>query len=94
MSLSSKSQIRKIEGMTPKAQEAYFATGRVSVGRYSTIEKTKDGKKVSKTYYVAKIRGVVVGGGDDPWKYDTQEAALKFGKEVLDQWKSDFLKAN
>lgn len=77
MSLSNMSQVRKVDGMGEKERDVYFATGRVSVGRYSTIEKSYAGRNVSKTWYVAKIRGIVVGGGKDEWKYETPEAALK-----------------
>jgi len=89
MELSNKSQNRKIDAMSKENRDAYFASGRVSIGRYSTIEVNSEGKKVSKTWYVAKIRGVIVGGGHDPWKHETQEAALKFGKEVLAEWRAE-----
>jgi hypothetical protein len=88
MSVSNKSQVRKIEAMTRQEKEAYFSTAkRVTV---STITQVFDNHlKVS---YVAKIRGVIV-GDEGEYKHETPGAAMKYGKEVLNQWRKEFTAA-
>lgn len=92
MSLTNNRQARLIEAMTPEHKAAYLATGRVTVGTISQVVKNEEGKNVFKTWYVAKIRGVVV-GNDGEYKHDTSEAALKYGREVLEQWHTEFVKS-
>lgn len=89
MSISNKAQVRKIEAMSPAEKEAYFSTAhRVTV---STITQVLDNRlKVS---WVAKIRGVVVGNRDE-FKHETSEAAMKYGREVLAQWRAEYAAAS
>lgn len=93
MSLSNNSLVRKLETMSPELKLAYLASGRVTVGHVDRVVKNTHGKNVFKRCYVAKIRGVIVGDNGE-WEHETPEAAKKYGKEVLDKWRSDFLKSN
>jgi len=79
---------RKIEGMNRDLKLAYFATGRVTVG---TITQVFD--HYLKKSYVAKIRGIIV-GNEGEYKHETPEAARKYGQEVLDQWRVEFMAIN
>ena len=84
----SKKAERKIEGMSRELKLAYFSTGRVTVG---TITQVFDNHL--KKSYVAKIRGIIV-GNEGEYKHDTPEAALKYGQEVLSQWRAEFTATN
>lgn len=86
--LSNKSVIKKLEAMDPKDKAAYLAAGRVTVGHVEQVVQNAEGRNVFKRWYVAKIRGVIVGDNGE-WKHETPEAALNYGREVLAQWKQD-----
>ena len=89
---SNNSNARKIEKMTPELKAAYLASGRVTVGHIDQVAKSPEGKNVFKRWYVAKIRGVIVGNTGE-YKHETREAARAYGKELLAKWQADFLKA-
>lgn len=74
----------KTDGMSRKLKLAYFSTGRVTVG---TITQVFDNDL--KKFYVAKIRGVIV-GNEGEYKHETPEAAKAYGKEVQDGWRAEF----
>lgn len=94
MSISNKTQVRKIEAMSHEEKVAYFSTAkRVTVGTVSQVVKNSEGRNVFRTWYVAKIRGVVVGNKGE-WKHESPEAALNYGREVLAQWHKDFTTSN
>ena len=87
------SNARKIEKMTPDLKSAYLASGRVTVGHIDKVVKNAEGQNVFKRLYVAKIRGVIVGNSGE-FEHETSDAAMKYGKELLDTWKKDFLKSS
>jgi hypothetical protein len=78
---------KKIANMSRDLKLAYFSTGRVTVG---TITQVFDNHL--KRFYVAKIRGVIV-GNEDEYKYETADAARQHGQEVMDHWRAEFLKS-
>ena len=85
MSLSTRRATRKIEKMTQDEKEAYLSTAkRVTVGHYETVT----GRSIKKVYY-AKIRGCIVGNSNE-WTHETPEAAMKYGQEVLAEWRAQF----
>lgn len=75
---------RKLEAMSREQKLAYFSTGRVTVGTIRQVFADR-----LKTFYVAKIRGVIVGDPDE-YKHDTPEAARAYGKKVRAQWRAEF----
>jgi hypothetical protein len=79
---------RVIEGMSRELKLAHFSTGHVTVG---TITQVFDNQL--KKFYVAKIRGVIV-GSEGEYKHETSEAALKYGQEILSEWRAEFTAAN
>jgi len=84
----SKKVDRVIEGMSRELKLAYFSTGRVTVG---TIAQVFDNRL--KRFYVAKIRGVIV-GNEDKYKHETPEAAKAYGKEIQEKWRAEFTATN
>lgn len=93
MSLSNKAIIRKLEAMPKELKAAYLASGRVTVGHVDQVVKNSEGKNIFKRWYVAKIRGVIVGNNGE-WQHETPEAARAYGREVLTQWQKDFTGSN
>ena len=82
---SNKSQVRKIESMTRAARVEYLSTAdRVTIG---TVSQVFD--RHIKTFYVAKIRGVIVGNPGE-WKHETVGEAREYGRKVLKKWRADF----
>lgn len=86
MSLSNKAMVKKLEAMSPQLKSAYLASGRVTIGKYETVEDRR-----IKTLYVAKIRGVIVAKEDGQFTHETPEAARQYGQEVLAQWQKEFM---
>jgi hypothetical protein len=85
--------VRKLEAMPPELKAAYLASGRVTVGHVDQVVKNAEGKNVFKRWYVAKIRGVIVGDNGE-WQHETREAALNYGREVLTLWQKEFTGSN
>ena len=79
---------RVIEGMSRELKLAHFSTGRVTVG---TITQVFDNHL--KKFYVAKIRGVIV-GNEGEYKHETPEAARAYGKEIQARWRAEFTATN
>jgi hypothetical protein len=77
--------------MSPDVKAAYLASGSVTVGKIDQVVKNSDGKNVFKTWYVAKIRGVIVGNTGE-YQHETHESAKKYGQRILAMWKADLLK--
>ena len=46
-----------------------------------------------KRFYVAKIRGVIV-GNEGEYKHETPEAAQSYGKEIQARWRAEFTATN
>ena len=85
---NTKRAIKKLQGMTQKERKHYLNTAqRVTTGTISQVVKDEHGKNVFKTWYVAKIRGVIVGGKNN-WKFETKVEAKLHGLEVLNYWHS------
>jgi hypothetical protein len=80
------SNARKISKMTPEDRHAYFISGRVSIDHVDQLVKNADGKNVLKRFYVAKIRGVIVGNRGETL-HETPEAAKAHGQRILDLWR-------
>jgi len=79
---------RVIESMSRELKLAHFSTGRVTVG---TITQVFDNRL--KKFYVAKIRGVIV-GNEGEYKHETVEAARAYGKEIQARWRAEFTATN
>lgn len=75
-----------LRAMTKEQSLVFMATGKVTVGRIWQIEDIK--KKTLKGWWVAKVRGVVV-GDEDRFKFETEAEARQFGREVLAEWQAD-----
>jgi hypothetical protein len=74
--------VRRILKMTEEERTIYMTSAkRVTVGY---IEQVVDKRIVRR--YVAKIRGVVIGDGND-FAHDTPEQAREYGRDVLRTWK-------
>jgi hypothetical protein len=79
----------KIEAMSPAERDAYLSTAtRVTVGTISQVVRI-DGANVFKTYYVAKIRGAIVGNSNE-YKKDTYDEAMTYGLGILDRWRREY----
>ena len=85
---SARTAVKKIEAMSPEVKAAYLASGNVTVGYVEQVVKNAEGKNVFKRWYVAKIRGVIVGNNGE-WQHETPEAAKAYGHEVLAVWRKD-----
>lgn len=77
----------KISLMSPEDRHAYLASGRVTVDHVDQAVDNADGKKVLKRFYVAKIRGVIVGNKGETL-HETPEAAKAHGQRILSAWKA------
>ncbi len=77
------SNARKIEKMSEEEKSAYLASGRVTV---DYVDQIVDG--AIKRFYVAKIRGVVVGNSGE-YLRETREAAKEYGDSILATWKQE-----
>jgi hypothetical protein len=81
---------KKIDDMTHDERVEYLSTAtRVTVGTVGQIGTDENGKNIIKNYYVAKIRGRVV-GNNEKWKFDTKEEAREHGWEILDRWRKEW----
>ena len=74
--------------MSTQERSVYLASGRVTVDHVDQAVDNAEGKKVLKRFYVAKIRGVIVGDKGDTL-HETPEAAKAHGKRILALWKKD-----
>ena len=90
---SARAAVKRIEAMSPELKAAYLASGRVTVGHVDQVVRNSEGKNVFKRWYVAKIRGVIVGNAGE-WQHENPEAAKAYGREVLAVWQKDFTGSN
>lgn len=81
------SNAQKIAKMSRRDRAEYLATGRVIVDHIDKAVDNPEGKKIIKRFYVAKIRGVIV-GNKGKVEFETPEAAREHGQNILTLWKS------
>jgi hypothetical protein len=77
----------RISKMSPENRSAYLASGRVVVDHIDQAVDNAEGKKIIKRFYVAKIRGVIVGNKGKA-TFETPEAAKAHGQRILAAWKA------
>jgi peptide subunit release factor 1 (eRF1) len=83
---------KALSGLNEQQQHEYFASGRVFVGHVDLAEERPDGTRFIKRWFVAKIRGVIVGNPGE-WKHETYQGALDYGHDILKQWKDELRKS-
>jgi hypothetical protein len=77
----------RISNMSPEERHTYLASGRVVVDHVDLAVDNAEGKKILKRFYVAKIRGVIVGNKGET-TFETPEAAKAHGNRILSHWKA------
>jgi hypothetical protein len=75
--------VSKLQKMSEEDRKAYLISAKYpTVGQVQQVV-----NRDFKTWYVAKIRGVVVGNNGE-YLHDTPEKALEYGWDVLRKWKA------
>jgi len=77
------SSFQKYSDMTIDEKRIYMATGRVTVGKLSTL--TDHSIKV---FYVGKVRGHIV-GSSAKYKFDSPEEARKNADDMRTFWRNE-----
>lgn len=87
---SNRSRLNKLSNLSYKEKIVYLSKAkRVTIGIVTQMIKNNQGQNILKDFYVAKIRGVIVGNNND-FKHPTRESAKEYGKKILEKWKRDY----
>ena len=64
----------------------FVLSGRIQVQVFENLVMLGENQKKLKTFYVARIRGIVIGSDDSKWLQDTPEEAYEFGVLTKKHW--------